>query len=51
MTELLPAEPRPVSSTSGVKLLNLDTDDKVAAAVVTPPEDPNSQPENGTLLQ
>jgi DNA gyrase subunit A len=52
MTELLPAEPRPVSSTSGVKLLNLDTDDKVAAAVVIPPpEDPKSQPENGTLLQ
>jgi DNA gyrase subunit A len=24
-------------STSGVKLLNLDTDDKVAAAVVIPP--------------
>jgi DNA gyrase subunit A len=38
-------------STSGVKLLNLDTDDKVAAAVVIPPEDPKSQPENGTLLQ
>jgi DNA gyrase subunit A len=38
-------------STSGVKLLNLDTDDKVAAAVVIPPEDPKSQPEDGTLLQ
>jgi DNA gyrase subunit A len=38
-------------STSGVKLLNLDTDDKVAAAVVIPPEDPKIQPENGTLLQ
>jgi DNA gyrase subunit A len=38
-------------STSGVKLLNLDTDDKVAAAVVIPPEDPKSQPEIGTLLQ
>jgi DNA gyrase subunit A len=38
-------------STSGVKLLNLDTDDKVAAAVVIPPEDPKSQPESGTLLQ
>ena len=38
-------------STSGVKLLNLDNDDKVAAAVVIPPEDPKSQPENGTLLQ
>jgi len=38
-------------STSGVKLLNLDTDDKVAAAVIIPPEDPKSQPENGTLLQ
>jgi len=38
-------------STSGVKLLNLDADDKVAAAVVIPPEDPKSQPENGTLLQ
>jgi DNA gyrase subunit A len=38
-------------STSGVKLLNLDNDDKVAAAVVIPPEDPKTQPENGTLLQ
>jgi DNA gyrase subunit A len=38
-------------STSGVKLLNLDTDDKVAAAVVIPPEDVKVQPENGTLLQ
>jgi DNA gyrase subunit A len=38
-------------STSGVKLLNLDTDDKVAAAVVFPPEDAKVQPENGTLLQ
>ncbi len=51
MTRLLLAEPIPVRSTSGVKLLNLDTDDKVAAAVVIPPEDPISQPENGTLLQ
>jgi DNA gyrase subunit A len=51
MTRLLLAEPIPVRSTSGVKLLNLDTDDKVAAAVVIPPEDPKSQPENGTLLQ
>ncbi|MDR3745309.1 MAG: DNA gyrase subunit A [Acidobacteriaceae bacterium] len=38
-------------STSGVKLLNLDTDDKVAAAVVIPPEDAKVQPEDGTLLQ
>ena len=38
-------------STSGVKLLNLDTDDKVAAAVVIPPEDAKVQTENGTLLQ
>ncbi len=29
-------------STSGVKLLNLDTDDKVAAAVIIPPEDPKN---------
>ncbi len=38
-------------STSGVKLLNLDTDDKVAAAVVIPPEEAKTQPEEGTLLQ
>jgi len=38
-------------STSGVKLLNLDTDDKVAAAVVIPPDDAKPQPEDGTLLQ
>jgi DNA gyrase subunit A len=38
-------------STSGVKLLNLDAGDKVAAAVVIPPEDPKSPQEPGTLLQ
>ncbi len=38
-------------STSSVKLLNLDNDDKVAAAVTISPEDPKTQPENGTLLQ
>jgi DNA gyrase subunit A len=37
-------------STSGVKLLNLDQDDKVAAAVVIPPDDKPTT-ENGTLLQ
>ena len=38
-------------STSGVKLLNLDTDDKVAAAVVIPPEEAKTPSEEGTLLQ
>jgi len=38
-------------STSGVKLLDLDSDDKVAAAVVIPPEESKTEPENGTLLQ
>ncbi len=38
-------------STSGVKLLDLDADDKVAAAVVIPPDESKSEPENGTLLQ
>jgi DNA gyrase subunit A len=42
-------------STSGVKLLDLDQDDKVAAAMTIPPEDPLKAdkllPENGTLLQ
>jgi DNA gyrase subunit A len=38
-------------STSGVKLLDLDSDDKVAAAVVIPPEEAKIQPEEGTLLQ
>jgi len=38
-------------STSGVKLLNLDADDKIAAAVVIPQEEPKSQTENGQLLQ
>ncbi|WP_260703425.1 DNA gyrase subunit A [Edaphobacter flagellatus] len=37
-------------STSGVKLLDLDTDDKVAAAVVIPPEEAKAEPEP-TLLQ
>jgi DNA gyrase subunit A len=39
-------------STSGVKLLDLDQDDKVAAAMTIPPEDPKpTTPEGGTLLQ
>ena len=38
-------------ATMGVKLLDLDTDDKVAAAMVIPPEDPKAPGENGTLLQ
>ncbi len=38
-------------STSGVRLLNLDEGDKVAAAMTIPPEDVKVQPENGTMLQ
>jgi DNA gyrase subunit A len=38
-------------ATMGVKLLDLDTDDKVAAAMVIPPEDPKINGESGTLLQ
>ncbi len=38
-------------STSGVRLLNLDTDDKVASATVIPPEDPKVNGPDGTLLQ
>jgi len=38
-------------STQGVKLLNLEEEDKVAAAVVIPPEEVKTEPENGTLLQ
>jgi len=37
-------------STQGVKLLNLEADDKVAAAVVIPPED-IKEDDQGTLLQ
>jgi DNA gyrase subunit A len=35
----------------GVKLLDLDTDDKVAASMVIPPEDPKSNGDGGPLLQ
>ncbi|QNI37398.1 DNA gyrase subunit A [Edaphobacter albus] len=38
-------------STQGVKLLNLESDDKVAAAVVIPPEEAKTEPETGMLLQ
>jgi len=38
-------------STQGVKLLNLEDGDKVAAAVVIPPEEKNGEGETGTLLQ
>jgi DNA gyrase subunit A len=38
-------------STMGVKLLDLEDQDKVAAAVVIPPEEAKAQPEEGTLLQ
>ena len=37
-------------STPGVKLLDLEQGDKVAAAMTIPPEDPKTQPENGTLI-
>jgi DNA gyrase subunit A len=37
-------------STQGVKLLDLEQGDKVAAAMTIPPEDPKTQPENGTLI-
>jgi DNA gyrase subunit A len=39
-------------ATQGVRLLNLDTDDKIAAAVVIPPDEVNGkEDEQGTLLQ
>lgn len=38
-------------STQGVRLLNLDSEDRVAAAVVIPPEEAKEELENGTLLQ
>jgi DNA gyrase subunit A len=38
-------------STMGVKLLDLEPQDKVAAAVVIPPEEAKVLPEDGTLLQ
>jgi len=38
-------------STQGVKLLNLDSEDRVAAAVVIPPEELKENGDNGTLLQ
>ena len=38
-------------STQGVRLLHLEGDDKVAAAVVIPPEEAKVEQENGTLLQ
>ena len=42
-------------ATQGVRLLNLEPDDKVAAAVIIPPEELNGNgnhdPEQGTLLQ
>jgi DNA gyrase subunit A len=37
-------------STQGVKLLNLEDGDKVAAAVIIPPEEAKIEPETGTLL-
>ncbi|MBB5340907.1 DNA gyrase subunit A [Tunturiibacter gelidoferens] len=38
-------------STQGVKLLDLEDQDKVAAAVVIPPDEAKTLPEEGTLLQ
>jgi DNA gyrase subunit A len=38
-------------STQGVRLLNLEEEDKVAAAVVIPPEEAKIGPEDGALLQ
>ena len=38
-------------STSGVKLLDLDPDDKVAAAMTIPPEDPKPVAADGALIE
>jgi DNA gyrase subunit A len=38
-------------NTSGVRLLNLEADDKVASATVIPPEDPKPEAPGGSLLQ
>lgn len=38
-------------STQGVRLLHLEEGDQVAAAVVIPPEEAKTEPEDGTLLQ
>ena len=38
-------------ATQGVRLLNLEPDDKVAAAVIIPPEELNGKDEEPTLLQ
>jgi DNA gyrase subunit A len=38
-------------ATQGVRLLNLEADDKVAAAVIIPPEEAVADDEQGTLLQ
>ena len=38
-------------STQGVKLLDLDQDDKVAAAMTIPPEEPKPPTEGGPLIQ
>jgi DNA gyrase subunit A len=38
-------------NTSGVRLLNLEADDKVASATVIPPEEPKSNGEGGQILQ
>ena len=38
-------------NTQGVRLLNLEADDKVASATVIPPEDPKTGGDGGTLLQ
>jgi DNA gyrase subunit A len=37
--------------TQGVRLLNLEPEDKVASATVIPPEDAKPQAEDGSLLQ
>ncbi len=44
------SDTKPVRATKGVKLLNLDPDDKVASTAVIPSEDKPTT-EGGTLLQ
>ena len=38
-------------ATQGVRLLNLDAEDKIAAAVVIPPEEASKEDDQGTLIQ
>jgi DNA gyrase subunit A len=49
--KIIRIDTKSVRATSGVRLVHLESDEKVASATVIPPEDPKTNSEDGTQVQ